>query len=261
MKYIGMPLGMWALFAGSFRRQLTVVFGYDAAAAKEIMKRAKPQYRKLIAKLPAFEKADRFQMNIVNCAMLGAFICSMPERPDVERLTVYYADAMMTKPMKWFCRKSGKKKFTEKDIAGMQAIAALKAADRNPYSWNMEYYAYPDGSGYEARFTQCGICTLMKELGLYDLTPALCHLDYTMAEAGETADLFDRNIGKARCAADPEAADDRAACVPAASCGGSDPWLRHGAGIADGNSADALCLHRHVRRRHGGAGLCAEISR
>ena len=92
MKYIGMPLGMWALFAGSFRRQLTVVFGYDAAAAKEIMKRAKPQYRKLIAMLPAFEKADRFQMNIVNCAMLGAFICSMPERPDVERLTVYYDD-------------------------------------------------------------------------------------------------------------------------------------------------------------------------
>lgn len=189
MKYIGMPLGMWALFAGSFRRQLTVVFGYDAAAAKEIMKRAKPQYRKLIAKLPAFEKADRFQMNIVNCAMLGAFICSMPERPDVERLTVYYADAMMTKSMKWFCRKSGKKKFTETDIAGMQATAALKAADRNPYSWNMEYYAYPDGSGYEARFTQCGICTLMKELGLYDLTPALCRLDYTMAEAGETADF------------------------------------------------------------------------
>ena len=85
-------------------------------------------------------------MNIVNCAMLGAFICSMPERPDVERLTVYYADAMMTKPMKWFCRKSGKKKFTEKDIAGMQATAALKAADRNPYSWNMEYYAYPDAA-------------------------------------------------------------------------------------------------------------------
>ena len=25
---------------------------------------------------------------------------------------------------------------------------------------------------------------LMKELGLYDLTPALCRLDYTMSEAG-----------------------------------------------------------------------------
>ena len=49
---------------------------------------------------------------------------------------------------------------------------------------NMEFYEYPDGSGYEGRFTRCGICVLMKELGLYDLTPALCHLDYTMSEAG-----------------------------------------------------------------------------
>ena len=48
----------------------------------------------------------------------------------------------------------------------------------------LEFYEYPDGSGYEGRFTQCGICTLMQELGLYDLTPALCHLDYAMSEAG-----------------------------------------------------------------------------
>lgn len=33
-------------------------------------------------------------------------------------------------------------------------------------------------------FSCCGICTLMKKLGLYDLTPALCHLDYTMSDAG-----------------------------------------------------------------------------
>lgn len=48
----------------------------------------------------------------------------------------------------------------------------------------MDFFEYPDGSGYEARFYQCGICTLMKKLGLYDLTPALCYLDYTVAEAG-----------------------------------------------------------------------------
>ena len=29
----------------------------------------------------------------------------------------------------------------------------------------------------------------MKELGLYDLTPALCHLDYTMSEAGGATDF------------------------------------------------------------------------
>lgn len=147
MKYAGMPTGMWALFAGSFREQLTEVFGYDEDAARQIAKMAKPKYKEIIQGLPEFEKADRFKMNIVNCAMLGAFILSMPWRPEVGPLTEYYAKAMMTKPMKWFCRKSGKSKYTAKDIAGMKATAALKAADRNPYSWNMDFYEYPDGSG------------------------------------------------------------------------------------------------------------------
>ena len=184
MRYLGMPAGMWALFVRSFRAQLTHTLGYEKMEAKAIAEKAKPEYRRIIAVLPEFEKGDRFQMNIANCAMLGAFILSMPRRPDVQQLTEYYARAMMTGPMKWFCRQSGKKKFTPGDIAGMQAAAALRAADRNPYSWNMDYLPYPDGSGYEARFSQCGICALMKQLGLYDLTPALCRLDYTMSEAG-----------------------------------------------------------------------------
>ncbi|HCI64092.1 MAG TPA: hypothetical protein DFH97_03500 [Clostridiales bacterium] len=189
MKYFGMPMGMWALFGGSFRRQLTETLGYDEPTAKTVTKAAGKKYKQIIAGLPEFEKDDRFRMNLVNCALVGAFLLSMPERPDVKTLTDYYAKAMMTKPMAWFCRKSGKSKFTEKDIAGMRATAALRAADRNPYSWNMEFYPYPDGSGYEARFTRCGICALMKELGLYELTPALCHLDYTMAEAGGASDF------------------------------------------------------------------------
>ena len=67
---------------------------------------------------------------------------------------------------------------------GMKTTAAFKAADRNPYSWNMEFCLYPDDSGYEARFSQCGICTLMRELGLFDLVPAMCALDYSMSEVG-----------------------------------------------------------------------------
>ena len=80
MKYAGMPMGMWVLFAGSFQKQLTAVLGYDAATARTITKKAKPQYRQIIAGLPEFEKADRFKMNIVNCAMLGAFVLSMPHQ-------------------------------------------------------------------------------------------------------------------------------------------------------------------------------------
>ena len=36
MKYAGMPFGMWALFAGSFQKQLIAVLCYDADTAKAI---------------------------------------------------------------------------------------------------------------------------------------------------------------------------------------------------------------------------------
>ena len=189
MKYMGMPLGMWLLYRKSFREHLVSVLGCTEQEAREITEKTKPKYREIIEKLPVFEKGDRFQMNIVNCAMLCAFLLSMEERPNVEKLTAFYAQAMMNAPTRWFCRMSGKRKFTDADLQGMKDTAALRAADRNPYSWNMDYLPYPDGSGYEARFTRCGICTLMKELGLFDLTPAMCHLDYTMSEAGGVSDF------------------------------------------------------------------------
>ena len=116
--------------------------------------------------------------------MIAAVILSMPKRPDVETLAEFYEKAMMNRLTRWFCRMGGKSRFSDKEIHSMQETARLKAADRNPYSWNMDLYLYPGGSGYEARFTKCGICTLMKELGLYDLVPAMCSLDYAMEEAG-----------------------------------------------------------------------------
>ena len=189
MKYIGMPLGMWLLYRKSFRDHLVSVLDYSPQKAQKITEKAKPKYREIIEKLPVFEKGDHFQMNIVNCAMLCAFLLSMEKRPTVETTTVFYAEAMMTAPTRWFCRMSAKRKFTDADLQGMKDTAALRAADRNPYSWNMDYLPYPDGNGYEARFTKCGICTLMKELGLFELTPAMCHLDYSMSEAGGASDF------------------------------------------------------------------------
>lgn len=98
MKYIGMPVGMWMMLADSFRKQLIAVFGYDANIAKAAAQKAKAKYKKIIRDLPEFERTDRFKINLVGGAMLGAWILSMQERPDVERLTDYYAKAMMIKP-------------------------------------------------------------------------------------------------------------------------------------------------------------------
>ena len=184
MKYSGMPSAMWTMYKGSFQRHLCSELGYSSQAAAAIAKQAKPRYRKIIDKLPEFEKADRFKTNIVNCALLISFVQSMDTRPSLEELTDYYEAAMTMVATKIFCGMAGKSKFSEKDIAGMKATAALRAGDRNPYSWNMDYIPYEDGSGYEARFYTCGICALMKEYGFYDLVPAMCHLDYTMSKLG-----------------------------------------------------------------------------
>lgn len=46
MKYAGTPWGMWVLFAKSFQKQLTRVLGYDAAAAAQIRRSAKPKIKR-----------------------------------------------------------------------------------------------------------------------------------------------------------------------------------------------------------------------
>lgn len=55
MKYAG----MWLLFAGSFKKQLVAVLGYDSKTADRITAKAKPKYKEIIGSLPEFEKADR----------------------------------------------------------------------------------------------------------------------------------------------------------------------------------------------------------
>lgn len=137
---------MWQFFCASFEKNLTAIFGISEADARSTMAKAKGKYKQIIGNLPEFEKGDHFQMNIIGCAMLSAVVLSMSERPNVERLTVYYRSAMMIAPMKWFCRMSRKTKFTPQDIDGMKKTAAFRAADRNPYSWNMDYVPYDDGS-------------------------------------------------------------------------------------------------------------------
>ncbi len=190
MKTIGMPAGMWLLFVGSFKKQLVETLGFEASRAKEITALAKRKYKWIIRGLPGFEKGDRFKTNILSCAMLSAFLLEMPVKPTVDQAADYYREAMSTSVMKAFCRKAAKRKFTRRDVEGMKRTAALNAADRNPYSWNMTFHPYPDGSGYEARFTKCGICVLMKELGLFAYVPAMCRLDYTMSEFGGACEFI-----------------------------------------------------------------------
>ena len=71
MNYMGMPWGMWTLFAGSFQAQLTDVLGYNEQTAKAITRRAKAKYKEILSRLPEFEKGDRFKINLVAAPCWG----------------------------------------------------------------------------------------------------------------------------------------------------------------------------------------------
>ena len=61
------------VFHRSFQKNLVDVLKYDEEESRKITASAKKKYRELREKLPEFEKADRFKMNEVNCAMVCAF--------------------------------------------------------------------------------------------------------------------------------------------------------------------------------------------
>ncbi|MGN1382085.1 MAG: hypothetical protein ACI4W2_04630 [Eubacterium sp.] len=73
----------------------------DNKNASAVMAKAKVRYKEIIGKLPEFEKGDRFKGNIISCAMLSAIVLSVPERPNVNRMIIYYRQAMMISVMKW----------------------------------------------------------------------------------------------------------------------------------------------------------------
>ena len=66
MNYIGMPMGMWALFRGSFRDKLVSVLGYSEKEADQITASAKQKYREIIKKLPEDQLLGALRDELMN---------------------------------------------------------------------------------------------------------------------------------------------------------------------------------------------------
>ena len=192
MEYKGITRLMWKAFEGSFTRALQSVLNYDEAKAKDTAAKAEKKYVEIVKGLPEFEKGDSFKVNILSCAMFCAYCLNMEKLPDLDTLTLYYEKAMMNPLMKVYCRIQGLNKFSWRGYFAVEKMARAEYGSRNPYSWNLDFIPYDDGSGYEARFYTCGICKLMKEMGLEKQIPAMCQLDYTMAKAGGVSDFVRR---------------------------------------------------------------------
>ena len=54
MRYLGMPMGMWALYKKPFQNHLVSVLGFKEEEAARVAAAAKPKFKEIIAKLPEF---------------------------------------------------------------------------------------------------------------------------------------------------------------------------------------------------------------
>ena len=91
MKYAGMPSALWMVFANSFEKQLTIVFGYDKAAgcknADEILRGCDDDKTNEMV-LPCQRKEKIYRKESRRTAQHRRFPCRRPQPVFLEYGTV-----------------------------------------------------------------------------------------------------------------------------------------------------------------------------
>ncbi len=183
MKYSALPKLMWMVFKKDFKKQLTETF--NESNPKQVMKNAHLRYKEILAGVDEFKKDDRFLMNILSCAMLSSILLTVENKYDLETVRVYYRKVMCENTiLKSKAKKS--KSYTLKGREKLKKSAEESMSNENPYSWKFTVEEGKTLNQYVATFYTCGICYLMRKLGLEEYIPAMCSLDYDMARLNNT---------------------------------------------------------------------------
>lgn len=183
MKYGFMPKTMWSLFAKSFGKAMREVMPQENA--KAVLKKARGEYKRILADVDEFDKKSRFVFNIYSCAMLSAVILNFQNKYDVETVRRFYSMGMNNKIMRISARHHNNA-YTVKGREQLKKAAESSLLRDNPYDWK---FTIEDGetiNEYTATYSTCGICYLMNKLGLAEYIPAMCAFDYDMAAMSNT---------------------------------------------------------------------------
>lgn len=182
MKYGVLQKGMWIVFKRSFKKAL--VTELEETNPKLVMNKANRDYKNIISEINEFDKDDRFIIIILSCSMLASILMNLEKIYDVEDIRKYYKSGMDNFIMRFFMKHD--KTYTAKGQAKMKRSADRSQEIINPYSWKFSYEPGKTVNQYTAIFTTCGICYLMKELGLEKYVPSMCAFDYEMNAMNST---------------------------------------------------------------------------
>ncbi len=179
------PAIEWNLFSGSFEKNLSL---FDIANPKEVMKKAKAKYFTIIKDIPSFRKNGILLTTLLNATILASVYLSLPQRFGVKLVEEYYKNSMNNHVMKLMLRKN--KNFKKGYQCNLEKISIRSQKATNPYTWRFKFVKGKTLDSYDAIFDKCGICVLYKQLGIFEIVPALCSYDYDMAK--QTNSIFTR---------------------------------------------------------------------
>lgn len=183
MKYDMMARIFWTVFSGGFKRELKNTLGISGAAA--IMKNARKKYKEMLESIQPLGRKTRFSSNLYLASILGSVYISLENKPNIEKMTVYAREALMNNKI---LLKSivSERNFTVEGQEGLRNEAEISMTDSNPYLWKFTFEPSGNLMEFTTTFLTCGVLYLYQKWNIGELTPAMCRLDYDMAEANNS---------------------------------------------------------------------------
>ena len=182
------PSIMWGFFRASFAKNLPIITSADH---KPLMRQAKRKYREIVRLIPPFQKDDILLVNILSAAMLASVYLSLPQKANVTQMEEYYRSAMNDSPVMRMLLKNTDN-FSARRKKALASDAEKSQRATNPYTWRYTFINGETPDRFDAIFDRCGICALFQELGISEITPAMCAYDYEMAR--QTNTIFTREF-------------------------------------------------------------------
>ena len=202
MKYNGFYF--W-LFSSPMRKVLEEK--YDAAYAKEIMKKSKSVYRKLVDEADDIGDDNPMAYNeLFALAFVAPYVASEKKIPpetvqEMMRRALYH--------VKWYfgmtdLNTAKGKQENKKNVMKYIDWYTPEKEKRYPNSFKVDLVGQPYEGACYYRITRCPICIYCKKLGVEELMPLFCELDnvmitlqhgvlhrqHTLADGGSCCDYF-----------------------------------------------------------------------
>ena len=202
MKYNGF---YYALFSPAMKRVIAQHYGSEFA--RDIMKKSKPLYRKLVA-----DADDIGNDNPMAYNELFALAFIAPYLASGKKITPEVVQEMMRQGLyrvKWYFSMTNLntvkgKNANKKDVMAYMKWYTPEKEKLYPTSFKVDLVGQPYEGACYYRITRCPICIYCEKLGIKELMPLLCELDnvminlqhgvlhreHTLAEGGDYCDYY-----------------------------------------------------------------------